>query len=134
MIGDTISLSSATTGTWGELPGQTSDAVVVRKVNNDNFSSSYRFTDDSGRYTVNIRNTVESANLKRPAYDRHNVQIIYERFATADGTVSAATFDSYFILRTPQGVSPAEIKPFVFALAGILGYEPHVTKLLNGES
>lgn len=72
MLGDTISLvdtSSASVGT-------------VSKINQDGYASEYLYRGTTSQIRLRVRHTVVKATAARPAYDRHNVEIVETIFAT----------------------------------------------------
>lgn len=74
MLGDSLTLVDNTTPTPVE--------VTVAKINQDGYSSEYLFRDTTSRYRVRVRHSVVKATASRPAYDRHNVEIVQTIFAT----------------------------------------------------
>lgn len=65
------------------LPHADGDIVLVR-INQDNYASEYSKRDSLSEVRVRIRHTKTKPTAERPAYDRHNVEVVRTVFATAE--------------------------------------------------
>lgn len=74
MLGDSITLEDNTTPTPVE--------VTVAKINQDGYGSEYLLRSTLSSWRVRVRHSVVKATASRPAYDRHNVEIVQTIFAT----------------------------------------------------
>lgn len=109
MFADTITLT--------DVHG-TEDFAFV-KVNQDKYSSEYRYTTDLKRVTLKIRNTnrFDKASLK--TFDRHNVEIQETIFAVAPSTLSTVR-TAYFTFEVQQGDVLADVVALGVSLCGWL--------------
>lgn len=71
---------------------------ILKRINQDNFATKYWLHEATQNLTVNIRHTKETS--KGLKFDRHNVEIIQEVFATA--TTPSITRSAYFVLRNSE--------------------------------
>lgn len=78
--------------------------ITLVKVNQDGYSSEYRFTDSLKQLVLKIRHSKTKASATQVAKDRHNVEISRTIFATA--TVPELTQKTYVVLEhTPSDTS-----------------------------
>lgn len=63
------------------LPLSTGNVTLI-KINQDNYSSVYRFNDATHEYRVTIRHSRVAAKAGRAAHDRHNVELVETIYAT----------------------------------------------------
>lgn len=105
-------------------------SVVLKRVNNDNYGSEYRFRDSTKQYTLKIRHTVSNQAKSEPT-DRHNVELTEEIFA--DGDLPAVLRKVYVVIeQTPsdQNIDNAiGLATFMSASSGA-----NLTKLMGWES
>jgi hypothetical protein len=123
MIGDKVFLDSDIVTGMGGIPLATANKVQLNKVNQDGFSSEYRMSATDGRYSVRIRNTVEAAKANLPAYDRHNLEIVYTQYADLSNPLSIVperVYNAYFVYRIPAGGDPDIAKGLMGVLAGLI--------------
>jgi len=134
MIGDKIVLDSSYGANMGSIPSEDADGLVVlNKVNQDAYSSEYRFSDTDGRYTVKVRNSVEPAKAGRVAVDRHNVELTYLAYAVPGDALPQVQYVSYFVVRLPVGGSPDVAKALVGVLASLIRYDVKKFTYLPGD-
>lgn len=136
MIGDTIATADLSAGT-GDLPDHTSHVTTFTKVNQDAYSSEYRFRGTNYDYKLLIRNTVESPRSDGIVFERHNVELsATKRADPAEGT-SAVPYIASFTVRMPRGGDISIMKAVAGHLASRIGpYDSGatLTKILNFES
>jgi len=72
MLGDTFVLP------------QVGGDITLKKINQDGYSSEYFFRDATSEYRVRIRHTKTNATAVRPAYDRHNLEVVQKVYAAGD--------------------------------------------------
>jgi hypothetical protein len=102
------------------------------KINQDKYSSEYRFNDGSVEIFARIRHsTFNSKPLGRPV-DRHNVEITHR-------TISAAptpdiVFKTYAVMEIPNNGTAAAAGPILEALGDFVKDDTLQPKLLNWES
>lgn len=65
------------------LPVSGGDVTNV-KINQDQYSSEYMFRDTTSQYRCKIRHTRTKAAGGKPAYDRHNFEVVQTVFAAGD--------------------------------------------------
>jgi hypothetical protein len=109
MFADTITLT--------DVHG-TEDFAFV-KVNQDKYSSEYRYTTDLKRVTLKIRNTNRFDKASFKTFDRHNVEISETIFAVAPSTLSTVRL-AYFTFEVQQGDVLADVVALGVSLCGWL--------------
>jgi hypothetical protein len=77
------------------LPLSTGNVTLV-KINQDSYSSVYRFNDATNEYRVTIRHSKTGGKSGAVAYDRHNVEVIRTIYATS--TVPEYYQKFYFVV------------------------------------
>lgn len=70
--------------------------VTMVKINQDMYSSEYLFRDATSQYRARIRHTKTTAKNGRPAYDRHNFEVVQTVFAS--GEVAEYERKFYFVI------------------------------------
>lgn len=112
------------------LPQVGGDITLV-KINQDGYSSEYLFRDTNGQYRAKIRHTTTKATATRPAYDRHNVEVVQTVFAA--GGVAEYERKFYFVLEVKPGDTSVALADAVADLA-ILTSNAFLKSLLAWES
>jgi hypothetical protein len=107
----------ADTITYTDVHG-TEDFAFV-KVNQDKYSSEYRYTTDTKRVTLKIRNTNRFDKSSLKTFDRHNVEVQETIFAVAPSTLSTVR-TAYFTFEVQQGDVLADVVALGVALCGWL--------------
>ncbi len=112
----------------------TEDFAFVR-VNQDKYSSEYRYTTDLKRVTLKLRNTTRFDKSSLKTFDRHNVEIKETLFAVAPSTLSTER-TAYFTFEVQQGDSIADCVALSHALAFwlVTASDANMTKLAQFES
>lgn len=82
------------------LPLSTGNVTCI-KVNQDNYSSEYLFKDATHQVRCRIRHTKTNPTSSRPAYDRHNFEVVETIFAA--GAVAEYERKFYFVLEQLPG-------------------------------
>jgi hypothetical protein len=75
---------------------QSGGNITLLKINQDSYSSEYLFRDATAQYRARIRHTKTAAKNGRPAYDRHNFEVVQTVFAS--GTVAEYERKFYFVI------------------------------------
>lgn len=70
--------------------------ITCTKVNQDGYSSEYRFRNATHEVIVKVRHSQTRATASRPAYDRHNVEVVETIFAS--GEVAEYQRKAYFVI------------------------------------
>lgn len=96
----------ADTITFTDVHGSEDFAFV--RVNQDKYSSEYRYTTDLKRVTLKLRNTTRFDKPSLKTYDRHNVELKEEVFAVAPSTLSTVR-TAYFTFEVQQGDVIADV-------------------------
>lgn len=113
MLGDTLTLPQA------------GGNIVLKKINQDQYSSEYRFTDATGRYNARIRHS--NVNTGQ---ERHNLEVVQTIFAAGDVAEYERKF--YFVLEHKPGDTSVALADAVADLAilssnailvGLIGWE-----------
>lgn len=117
MFADTLSFV-ASTGT-----------VVLTKINQDDFGSTFRYNDATHKLEINIRHS--KTNRSGVAYDRHNVECVETIYAA--GAVAEYKRTMYFVIE--QLPSDAGfVNADAIADWMIVSSNANLTKLMNWES
>lgn len=77
------------------LPQSGGDITLI-KINQDSYSSEYLFRNATSQYRARIRHTKTAAKNGRPAYDRHNFEVVQTIFAS--GEVAEYERKFYFVI------------------------------------
>lgn len=136
MIGDTIATADLSAGT-GDLPDHTSHITTFTKVNQDAYSSEYRYRGTDYDYVLKIRNTVESPRADGLTFERHNVELQVTKREDPSENIRAVPYITSFTVRMPRGGSMPVMKAVAGHLLSRLGpYDSGatLTKILNFES
>lgn len=83
MLGDTLVLPQA------------GGNITLNLINQDSYSSEYLFRDATSQYRAKVRHTTTAAKNGRPAYDRHNFEVVQTVFAA--GEVAEYERKFYFV-------------------------------------
>lgn len=70
--------------------------ITLVKINQDSYSSEYLFRDATSQYRARIRHTKTAAKGGKPAYDRHNFEVVQTIFAS--GEVAEYERKFYFVI------------------------------------
>lgn len=119
MLGDTLTLP------------QSGGDIVLKKVNQDGYSSEYRYRSSTTEYRAFIRHTVNKGKGLRPDYDRHNFEVVQTVFATTDALEIQRKF--YFVLECEKSDTNVILADAVCDLA-IAGSNALLVSLLGWES
>jgi hypothetical protein len=104
MLGDTISLT---------LDGA---AVVVSKINQDQFTSEYLKRRTTDLIRLRIRHSKENPGNGKPVYDRHNVELTQEVFPV--GETPGYTRQAYLVIRNTPVDLDDDVGDLVACLSG----------------
>jgi hypothetical protein len=113
MLGDTLTLPQA------------GGNIVLKKINQDGYSSEYRFTDATSRYNAKIRHSKVNNGQ-----DRHNLEVVQTIFAAGDVAEYERKF--YFVHEHKPGDTSVALADAVADLAiatsnallvGLVGWE-----------
>lgn len=69
--------------------------ITCNLVNQDLYSSEYRFTNSTVRYIVKVRHTTIKATSLYPQYDRHNLEVTKITFAVG---ATPEMYEKFFIV------------------------------------
>lgn len=123
MLGDTITLNLSLT--------LTPEEIVLKKVNQDGYSSEYRLKGDDREHVVLIRHTKENARLKGKLVDRHNVTYTQNIFPTELAPLGE-TRQAYAVIRVNPEVPNDDNEPVVSAVMAFT--KEHASAILDWES
>lgn len=112
------------------LPCSSGNVTMV-KVNQDNYSSEYLFRNATSQYRARIRHTKTAAKNGRPAYDRHNFEVVQTVFQA--GEVAEYERKFYFVIEQLPSDTSVEIGDAVADLS-IATANSFLTSLLGWES
>jgi hypothetical protein len=91
MIGDTLSVT------------HNGVAVVLDKINQDNFGSEYLKRTSTEEFRVRVRHQNETARPGTKPIERHNVELTRVEFDALNGD---RTFQAYCVIRAPKSTDP----------------------------
>lgn len=125
MFSDTI--------TFTDIHG--TEDVVLRRVNQDKYSSEYKLLTDAKLYRLFIRNTTRVDKATKLAYERHNVEFTEQVFPAVVGSPPIMR-KAYFTFEVQLGdvlTGPVQLA------TGLLGWaiadsSANLTKLVGSES
>lgn len=118
MIGDTLSIT------------HNGVAVVLNKINQDNFGAEYLKRTSTEEFRVRIRHQLESAKAGARPNERHNVELTRTVFDLVAGDQS---YQTYIVIRAPKGTDPVTAERVANALVGVMSTSM-VTKVVGLES
>jgi len=85
--------------------------ITCTLVNQDVYSSEYRFTNTTDRYVVKIRHSVVKPTGIYPQYDRHNFEVVRTTFAV--GAVAEFYRKFYFVMEVLPGQTSVALEDAV---------------------
>lgn len=88
MLGNTIVINDGTSRT-------------LARINGGEYSSEYFLRDTTLQYVLKIRHSRTKATATKPAYERHNVEIVKTVFAVGDTPAVVTKF--YFVMEQEAG-------------------------------
>lgn len=74
----------------------TGGSITMVKINQDGYSSEYLFRDTVSQWQAKIRHTKTNPTATKPAYDRHNFEVVQTVFAA--GAVPEFQRKFYFVI------------------------------------
>lgn len=89
---------------------------VLNKINQDNYSSEYLWVGTLSQIRARVRHTKTTARNGRPAYDRHNLEIVLTTFATE----TKAEYDSKVYVVFEHLPGDDEVIKYVNAMSDML--------------
>jgi hypothetical protein len=105
--------------------------ITCTLVNNDAYSTEYRFTNTTDRYVVKIRHSTVKPNGIYPQYDRHNFEVVRTTFEASGVPEFYRKF--YFVIENKPGATSVALEDAV-ADKMILSSNAILSALLNWES
>lgn len=112
------------------LPMTGGDVTCV-KINQDNYSSEYLFRNSTSQVRCRIRHSTTKATANRPAYDRHNFEVLQTVFAAGDVAEYERKF--YFVIEHKPGDTSVVVADSVADLA-IASSNAFLVSLMGWES
>lgn len=111
--------------------GFASGSVTLNRINQDQYSSEYMKRTATKQYTLKIRHNRSKATASRPAYDRHNVELIVKTFQ--DGDTPEYDTKAYFVMENLPSDDTIEVMDALADWA-IATSGSNLTALLGWES
>lgn len=110
--------------------------VDLVRVNQDKFSSNYRYRGTDLQVELNIRHTSRKDSVTGDNVDRHNVEVVYRRhFSYMAAGEAPKVFKTYFVLETPgTGDAAGELNSVSNALKDTFMTNDFARRLANWES
>lgn len=138
MIGDTIATNDRSAST-GDFPDATSHITTVTKVNQDAYSSEYRYRGSEYDYKLLLRNSTEAPRADGVQFTRHNVEFTLTKRAdySVDPVVKALPYIVSITARMPTGGDATLMKVLAGHLADQVAIDTDgaiLQKMLNFES
>jgi hypothetical protein len=107
-----------------------SGSINLTRINQDGYSSEWRFQTSLLKYTFKVRHTKVAAKGTEPAKDRHNVEITRTTFAA--GAVGEYSEKTYLVTEMLTSSTSVEL-PNALANWLIASTNAQLTKLINWE-
>jgi effector-binding domain-containing protein len=101
---------------------------TLKRINQDQYSTTYYLHEASEEFTVNIRHSKESPQKDGTVFDRHNVELIHTVFAT--GSDPAYTRVVYIVARNTRSDDYTEVGYDIAAVADIIKASGNIADLL----
>lgn len=105
--------------------------ITLTKINQDQYSSEYKFRNATSQYVAKIRHTKTNATATKPSYDRHNFEVVQTIFAAGDVAEYERKF--YFVYENLPSDTSIALGDAVADLA-ILTSDAFLVSLSNWES
>lgn len=105
--------------------------VTAIKINQDGYSSEYLAKSATSEHRIRIRHTKTKATADRPAYDRHNVEVVETVYETAE---APEHYKKCYVVIEQMPNDTAFIVPDALADWLIASAGANLTSLLNWES
>lgn len=102
---------------------------ILKRINQDNFTTRYYLHEATQEFTVNIRHSKESPQKNGTLFDRHNVEIIQTVFAT--DTSPEINRSVYVVIRNSKSDDYTAVGYVPTALADLLKVSGNVDDLLS---
>jgi len=109
----------------------TVDKTLVR-INQDAYASEYLLREDTGEFSLRLRNTSYTRAGTGVKVDRHNVELVHTVYGAAVGDPPVIR-KAYIVFENDRGDPLADAEDFTFGLVSFLT-EVNIGKLLNWES
>lgn len=106
-------------------------AKALVRINQDGYSSEYLLREDTGEFSLRLRNTSYVRKGDSVKVDRHNVELIHTIYGAEPG--STITRKAYLVFENDRGDPLADFEDFVTGMIGFV-IPANVSKLLNWES
>lgn len=105
---------------------------TLTRINQDGYSSEYLLREDTGEFSLRIRNTSYVRNGTSIKVDRHNVELVHTVYGatTADPNIVRK---AYIVFENDRGDALADAEDFTAGLVGFLT-DANIGKMLNWES
>lgn len=107
-----------------------SGAISLTRINQDGYTSEWRYQTSLVRYTFRVRHSKVPAKKAEPAKDRHNVEIVRTTFAA--GTVAEYNEKTYFVVEMLTSSTSVEL-PNALCTWLTATTNAQLTKLINWE-
>lgn len=102
---------------------------VLKRINQDAFSTQYYLHEATQEFTVNIRHSKESPQKDGTVFDRHNVEYIHTVFATE--SAPARTRVTYMVSRNTRDDDYTQVGDDIEALADLIKDAGNIADLLG---
>lgn len=101
---------------------------VLKRINQDQYSTQYYLHEALEEFTVNIRHSKESPQKDGTVYDRHNVELIHTVFATV--SAPARTRVTYVVSRNTRDDDYTQVGYDIAAVADLIKASGNIPDLL----
>lgn len=85
--------------------------ITVTRINQDSYSSEYRYLEAAYGVTMKVRHSRVKATLNQLGRDRHNVEIVKTIFATT--TDPEKIIKTYFVWEVPAGYTDQDMVKYL---------------------
>lgn len=101
---------------------------VLKRINQDQYSTQYYLHEATEEFTVNIRHSKESPQKDGTVFDRHNVELIHTVFATE--AAPAIVRVTYMVTRNTRSDDYTEVGYDITAVADLIKATGNIADLL----
>lgn len=102
---------------------------VLKRINQDQYTTQYYLREATQEFTVNIRHSKESPQKDGTVFDRHNVELIQTVYATS--SAPAYTRVTYVVMRNTRTDDYTQVGYGITAVADLIKASGNIADLLD---
>lgn len=104
-------------------------AKVLKRINQDNYSTQYYLREPTEEFTVNIRHSKEAIQKDGTQFDRHNIELINTVFPTE--TMPGKSRVQYIVIRNLRNDDYTAVKNDILGLTGVITGAGNIDDILS---